>query len=458
MWNSSYIIYLIAGLRDKSIKPSDILLKLFKNKEKGDLDFDLFTLAILFRFGLNPNGDINNKIVANYVPISRKSVILLQLAGFDLSKLVNQNHDSKSSSSIVKIDKLPSTDPDVITSLLWLNRKVTVNVNSNDVIKYHSHENLSQLPVSEYSLSIAMHYLNLTAFKFFFESGKHVNYFLLNDLLVKLKTLKKTAFGLKRDILSTSEYVQIKTMLEIICNPHTNLSLVSFDSEQLEILSVVEPELHRIYIESDKTGYLDRLARVLIPDYQTYKSVELIDEIAKLPVEKRKFVSLQISKLYPIDKEDTEALGNRPDNSIDIVTCKDGIVWFFTSDMYDELIKTKINPYTGNPLTKETLDEINRKKLVLRRYGLFVTKVPGNNGRTVDDRVIDNLKNLLSRFGIPVDIDNMSNADLQKLLDKCQIKNVNLADLTSKHAKMTVSHALTQKFYIDPLTLELLKI
>lgn len=202
------------------------------------------------------------------------------------------------------------------------------------------------------------------------------------------------------------------------------------------------------YLESiDKTDLKE-----LISASQTHKSAKLNAELA-VP-------SDYIGKRpESITFANSELLKSSPQNYGDIYEVhyidSMGKRWIFTSDLFETLLETKLNPVTLERLPSQTLENISFRKKILTQLGISLAKPV-----TIDeslkrlrepDDISDNNDQYLHTLklsGVDIDLNKLQQADFSKL-QKLNI-DVNLSGLPKSHQITTVLWILVWLSKVKP--------
>lgn len=312
-------------------------------------------------------------------------------------------------------------------------------VNITLVIQFHANKVLenrkNKISNLEYVLSETVEYLNLEAFVKILALNSIVSYFFINDLLLRMKlyynknillsfkVVKNMLFllierGIKLDtyqldIIKETGEDNTKEILEAYQKPYWqkifNYTGPNISSGNTPNLSVLNDKL--IYGNVNNNKFVDvpfdlrLLAYTLGLDHNA--NIKLItDQIKQISmmepeVYKTAFIRRQISRISTNSSTPLDFI-NEPNlekyiarniplmkninpyeyNELDLGVYKDSneVVWIFTSDMFDQIINSKKNPYTNDDLPDEFLNNVRTQRSLIKRLGFNI-----NRSLTVSD-------------------------------------------------------------------------
>ncbi len=514
--SSEFILQLLVGLKNKNISADQLLIKAISNARAED---DLLPVALALRFGASPNLYVNVDNVGvihiigfSYIklqgsadtPVINAIIIMLKASG---TKSVNPIFDTKGGGikteseliammsvdqwlsdqgygSILPLveDSYDQVQPTFLTkigSLLDRMDLIITPVSLPEIIKDHSSNvltaNINQVSDAEYSLGLALRYLNLTAFEMFLDHGMVPDYVFVNRMLIQMKVYRRDQDGLS--------YTQVREMLEA-----SIIRGIQLDHEQFTLLTTIDSatadDISKKYQKpywqktcsvtgAQATDELKLLAFSLNIDPTSSKETicQNLAALSKADPSALKGAAIrrQMTRISS-DVTSIEDFLTRPDlrkylcrnrtltdrnpyeyNDIDISYYKDdgGAVWCFTSDQFDRLRDNKTNPYTGERLSDMFMEGLSRQRNMVKRLGITTTDVKTYSEAIDDLTKRDTISNKNSEqitraFTDMAHINGVSQEELNNLSQRQMTavllslgNNTDLRRLTLSHAKIT---------------------
>jgi len=374
------------------------------------------------------------------------------------------------------------------------------------IIMYHANKVLeskkSKIVNPEYVLSETVKYLNLEAFKKILSLNSMVSYFFVNDLLIRMKNYYTKNLILPFNITKTMLLMLIERGIKI---DNYQLEIIKTTNEQntKEILDAYQkpywqkilnytgpnisgnnfPDLSNKEVKSGKLSEvpydLRILAYTLGLNYNENLQliIEQIKQISFMEPENYKtaFIRRQMSRVStnvstPLDFVNEPKLEKytarnipllRKDNKnpyeyneLDIGVYKDSneVVWIFTSDMFDQVIDTKKNPYTGDDLPNEFINALCSQRSLVKRLGFNVGRsLTVNDGleklnkqdvvnNDENDRIVKQFEKLSSIYGVTES--QLRNLTYQQKIDILNLHKIqinNLYEFSPEHQYIILS-------------------
>jgi hypothetical protein len=358
---------------------------------------------------------------------------------------------------------------------------VQTSLNDNDVreiIRNHSDNLLPTIKLSSADFPNTIPTLNLDAFKSIINRGYLPNYLTINNLITNMKEYKDfkldTAFNTASDMilyaiengyriddyqwkyintLDTSVGTKIKQAFEIPYWKKDCKNEQTPISERLRRLSFAL----NIDLENDKQTVCK-----IIGDMAAADTTELTEAAVK-----RQQNRISSKNSYP-----NEYIGNNdaslvcrnrslfPTNpyeysDVELATYRDDHenIWCFSSDTFEDVLKSKINPYTLQPLPQNFINQVTRQVDLIKSLNLELKPVPFseavkdlNTNDTINnietEKIINNTFKIALLNGISeTALKNASPSILQKALNNIGIQT-NLGILPPPYALATFSHAV----------------
>lgn len=332
-------------------------------------------------------------------------------------------------------------------------------------IEAFSNETLKYTPDVNHLFDAILCY-NEEAFQLFLTKGHSPSYTMINEILLMMKGGNAVTFQILENML-----------LESIAAGY------QVDNEQRLLISTLGEDLLENVLKEYKQPYwrkvckypatklpfkLKRLAMALNMDSQADSSVICsdLDKISKANVdelkeaarkrqEDRLVATLGYNSEFISGKKpnlicrNTKLLPNDPFtyNDLDLAYYRDegGVIWCFTSEMFQDALDSKTNPYDETSLSEKFLTEIGFKLDTLKKMGM-INSISYNQAvdeLTIDD-VIDDKQTqyVLEQF--------LKHGDYLQDVTQEQMESafiaigyyVNLSPLTKKHAIITCAHAI----------------
>lgn len=149
----------------------------------------------------------------------------------------------------------------------------------------------------------------------------------------------------------------------------------------------------------------------------------------------------------PEEYNDVEIVMDRSENNS---------TWCYTAPMYNDLLKTKINPYTGQPLTEDIYEKIRERERILRRLkitpsnimtisqGIDNLKVNDNINNDITDKYIKDFQMMANINGMSIeDFKNKQPSELESILELVDII-IPLVQLSPDHAFATFARLVVE--------------
>lgn len=158
----------------------------------------------------------------------------------------------------------------------------------------------------------------------------------------------------------------------------------------------------------------------------------------------------KLGPVSPLEYNDFETM---------VYTDKSGDVWLLTADYYDKIIETKLNPFTGQPLPDNIIQNITNYQSRLRYYNIkprpisqavndLTKPMTINNEHT--DREVDDFKKLLVLNQINVhEFGYYTPTDIEKLLIDLKLP-VPVVQLIQNHAIATGTIVINHYLRLHP--------
>lgn len=364
---------------------------------------------------------------------------------------------------------------------------IIIMYHSNKVLEYKKDKILNP----EYVLSETVKYLNLEGFKKILTLNSMVSYFFVNDLLIRLKNYYINNFilpfnkvktmllmlierGIKLDvyqleIIKSTGEANTKEILETYQKPYwqkmlnytgpviagntfpdlinkekrfgdQKLAEVPFDlrilaytlglnyNENLQLIIEQIKQISFIDPENYKTAFIRRQMSRVSTNVST--PLDFINE-PKL----EKYIARNIPLLKKDNKNPYEY------NELDIGVYKDSneVVWIFTSDMFDQIIDSKRNPYTDDILPNDFINGLCNQRSLIKRLGFNVGRsLTVNDGlerlnkqdiinNEENQRIIDQFEKLGLIYGISQD--KLRNLTYQQKIDILNLHKIQISNL-----------------------------
>jgi len=303
-------------------------------------------------------------------------------------------------------------------------------VDVTSIISFHANnvleEKKNKITQPEYVLSETVTYLNLEAFRKVLVLNSNVSYFFVNDLLIRMKIYHKNNMvlpfnitktmllmlierGIKLDtyqldIIKSTGEKNTKEIIDIyqrpywskimnytgpgingnnypnlanneIRNGNQKLSEVPFD------LRILAYALGLNY-NADMKLLLEQIRKISFTDPVAYKNAFIRRQMSRISTNAstpldfinephlEKYTARNIPLLKKDNKNPYEY------NELDIGVFKDSneVVWIFTSDMFEQIVETKRNPYTNEILPVEFLSGLQLQRSLIKRLGFDVKR------------------------------------------------------------------------------------
>jgi hypothetical protein len=334
-------------------------------------------------------------------------------------------------------------------------------------------------------LNMAVDYLNAAVFINLVNQGYEPSYLLLTKIIVAMKIyydlkhavsyqeLEKMLMaslnaGIQLDndliaIVSTIGSNLLDAVMKVYKQPYWKKVCNAKGTEVPEALRKLAMSLN-IGIDG-KAGICDRLLALSRADKEALK------QAARVRQQQRMSADVATTDQYLNDKTPTVMCHNRsllahdPDeyNDIDIAYYKDdqGAVWCFTSDAFNTLLKTRMNPYNNTALPQFFLDKVSYQLNMLQRLGLenitqiITMKAPMTYGEALDKLnevdVISNIEsedavNTFIQLGVQNNFSLLSIRDLTKEQMMAALRtigyDIDLKLLTDSHALIITARLL----------------
>ena len=128
------------------------------------------------------------------------------------------------------------------------------------------------------------------------------------------------------------------------------------------------------------------------------------------------------------------------------------VVWIFTSDMFDQVIDTKKNPYTGDDLPNEFINALCSQRSLVKRLGFNVGRsLTVNDGleklnkqdvvnNDENDRIVKQFEKLSSIYGVTES--QLRNLTYQQKIDILNLHKIqinNLYEFSPEHQYIILS-------------------
>ncbi len=329
---------------------------------------------------------------------------------------------------------------------------VKINPKLSDIIASHAHSVLDKyitLTESEEGLKLSIRYLNLTSFEAFIKMGSTVEYWNINNMLIKMKEYKKLG-----DLTSLS------TIFNMLLYSISHGSVM--DLHQLKMIEQIDPELVCIVVKKYSEPRWRKTCKICKGDVNTemklmayhlnlnpeYNKKYICQEISKITcantcsfkraaiIRQEKRISNTLSDIINFINHTSPQIILRNKSLIvnvydyvdmDLVFYKDheGASWAFTRDKFTDLIDTRKNPYTQCQLPIEVLDEMEKK----REYHILL--------------------------GLDCKLTTVSQA-VDELVSADEINDITTQKITNRFYKMANNQGVSKE-YISNLTLESLE-
>jgi len=410
---------------------------------------------------------------------------ITELAKKDL-KLVDENSQNTLG---IQLD-----DPDLIKS------PVDVTL----VIQYHANKVLesrkNKITNLEFVLAKAVEYLNLDAFLKVLALNSIVSYFFVNDLLIRMKlyytkniplsffTVKTMLLtlierGIKIDtyqleIIKSTGEENTKQILDVYQKPYwqkifnytgpniggSNVPNLTAGSNLINA-NVKDSKFSEVPFDLRLLAYtlgLDHNSNIKLITDQMKQISMLEPETYKTAFVRRQMSRISTNSSNPLDfinepklekyiaRNATLMKGKNPYefNELDLGVYKDinEVVWIFTSDMFDQIIDTKKNPYTNDDLPVDFLNNVRVQRSLIKRLGFNVgrslTVSDGldrfNKKDTVNDdenkRLVEEFEQIALVNGVDLDkLRSLSYQEKHDILAAYKIQINNLQDFTEQH-------------------------
>lgn len=333
-------------------------------------------------------------------------------------------------------------------------------------------------------------YINSNVFVMLVERGILPSYVAMNQILMKMRDYYRNGW--------TVPFIELERMLMTSIS-HGYL----LDREQLTIASTFGKENYQALLKAYEEPYWKKVCRSSSQEIpQTFKILavglgldpesskksicENIEEISQanperlkeaLVLKKRERLASELGKinefitsgengpmfmchnksLLSVDVEDVA--------EIDVDSYRDdqGKIWCFTSDMFLDLLESRVNPYTTNPLPQGFLDKLNLHVKKLSQLGLdrlgrdlitfsaSLKKLTEADKVTNEetDRIIDAFMRIAQMYGLNSDsLQDLDRSRMEQVLRLMGI-NISLKQLTINHSFITFVRILMYRIKDD---------
>ena len=420
---------LFKGLNSNKLDADNTLIQAINDAKNRE---DLIPIALSLRAGANPNVYVQAPSIGNIHILAFTYFKLTQpnLIGCDPTKnynLVNSivmilvatgsnpNHPVfKSADCYEKIESrnvitwlcesgyetiLETIDPtlcdvkpesiSLIGTFLDCLDLVKINPKLSDIISSHAHTVLDKyitLAEGNNGLNLSIRYLNETSFKAFIGMGVTVQYWMVNNMLIKMKEYKKL-----KDLSSLS------TLFDMLLYAISHGTIM--DLHQLKMVEQIDPQLVCVVMEKYKEPYWRKTCKICKGKISTemklmayhlnlnpeYNKKYICTEISKIAASnicdfknaalsrQEKRISDTLSNIRNFINHDSPQIILRNRSLIvnvydyvdmDLVFYKDenNASWAFTRDKFTDILESRKNPYTEETLPIEVLDEMEKKR------------------------------------------------------------------------------------------------
>jgi len=370
------------------------------------------------------------------------------------------------------------------------------------IVQYHSNtvleEKKNKIPQLEFVLSETVKYLNLEGFSKILRLNSNVSYFFVNDLLIRITLYYKRKLllpynitksmllmlierGIKLDnyqldIISTTGEQNTKEIMDIYSKPYwmkimnytgpgvngntypnlTNNETRNGNQKLNEVpfdLRLLAYTLGLNY-NADMKLILEQIRKISFTDPEAYKSAFIRRQMSRISTNSstpldfinepdlEKYTARNIPLLKQNNKNPYEY------NELDIGVYKDAneTVWIFTSDMFEQIITTKKNPYTNELLPNEFLDGLKTQRSLIKRLGFHVGRsLTVNDGlermnkqdtvnNDENNRIVSQFEQISAVHGISTDkLRNLTYQQKMNILNMYKIRIDNLYEFTPAH-------------------------
>jgi hypothetical protein len=333
-----------------------------------------------------------------------------------------------------------------------------------------------------YALLATINYLSYDAYKHFIDNGFTPSYFTINQLLVNIKyalvdknselanlysqmLLASVESGVQLDLeqitlLSTKSEklstaimnIYKKPMWDKICTVN-----VGETPKELQILGFNLGLGLDYYYREDLCEDLSILSKSDITEYKKAATLKQQIKIASTVGTVMEFThgvpDIKCHNKTPLHKDPLEY----SDVGVVFYKASDFNVYCFTSDMYEGLIDSGLNPYmnpkTGNKIPEDVIDEMTRNLKKMRSFGISsqISLTEGLEYLTKEDKITDLESDKISQTIISIaEANNVSEDELHSLtvfemnhvLRVISMEQPYLENVTIKHRNITFLRAI----------------
>jgi len=492
--NIGAFLKLIPLLNKSKINPDELLIISCKNiLDKIDQNDDslLLPFALALRYKANKNTNINKDHILKYLsdmelsmkinnnPLINSMIIMLLISGFK----VNENNINN---KIIldyqnNIDNLYNTlDPKYLSKLLVMldlsESKYLTDISITEVIRDHSlsinKKIINDINNSDEYYKVCINYLNLGGFKMYIKTGNLPSYYVVNNILLYHNIMTDNH---NKNVL----YQFITYLIEngYRLGPY---QLNYLPPNFMQIIDIDDNIVKTYNNENDCNLNLLLLTDLLFIDKDKGK-MYILNELRMINSERMKIAAIKMSILrsnYAIDpsfkyiKTDFETsikyqnikyrFRNLEEiNTIDLCNYIDenGIKWVFTNELFESILHHRKNPYTDTIINNEKLlTEIKNKRNQLKRLGIQVNinniETSSNNTIVINYDYAQIIRQRFFNLGklyniTPYDIESLTIHNIEYLLNKLKISDINIKNLHKDHAHLTFYRVVCEKIQKD---------
>lgn len=325
---------------------------------------------------------------------------------------------------------------------------------------------LTSIPDMTSNLINAVIYYNSYAFNYLLEHDERTTYMLINEILIRMRQDRERGFRIG--------FTELETMLLISIKTGTIL-----DSEQFAIINSFGPDIIKNINDVYQQPYwkkacsqqpndnLKRLAKVLgVKDNICQRLSELVmadqEELKKAAFKRQQmriaadvgyineFIGgnvpiIQIRNISSLKHDLSEY------NDLTIIYYRDthDVVWGITYDLYDNILETRKNPYSLEPVPDTVIAKIELQKKLIKEldfdvnltYSQAIAMLSTND--KIDDslsiKMVEKLKNS-ARY---IDFDYLTKNQIEAGLASVGV-NANLRPLTNRHTLITMAYIVDE--------------
>jgi len=460
--NSTQIIYLIAALSKKKISANDVMVNVIPSIERMD---NILIIALALRYGANPDIYIldesqqeNHLLVYIYSILSSKNidriiieyiVCLILVHNPDLNSIASDNSEQTVIEWLRQYgyDKLTIANNESIENVIdnyqllpeTILSKIAVYLDRTDLLysqveikmlfECHSsnilREKINTVNISHFlgSLSLAIESIYLTGFEILLQYGLMPDYSLINYLLLRLE------FFIQYDQIIP--YIQTEEML---------ITAIKFgyliDMYQYNMLIHINPKtsekaekafsypIWRRKIESEDSNYeTNRISYFMASDNSNIWNLnpdQLKKAVYRSNQEKLELYSTFVREYLDLEKGPRTICVARSTNdqtSLSHVSYQtpEGTK-YVTSNMYRDIMKSKIDPYNGEKLEDIVVKRISQRERILRYLDSYPVNIAYNNVvKMTEGTVISNqeTENYMLKFEMLCFIHGLSRSEFK---------------------------------------------